>query len=252
MEGRSFIVQRKRMTGSLNSEVKTPVRKFQRQNPLADAARHLVDWQAVGRDGIPQAEKLDAFDRRVLALIVALAQKEKDHVANDPKDPLKVKNGVKPRSSVGAVRHLGLFVDFRLGLSRDQPLMKDKADHDPHGEGAAAKAKAVNTVARLIVHTKEFVDVENITLQTPTKSAAQYGQRLKGGSANAIVVNGNLIVTTKVQTFKHAPDVGFPNFVRGVSGSVGKQNDVLVRRHGMSPNQVLKMARRHTAAIKGE
>jgi hypothetical protein len=78
--------------------------------------------------------------------------------------------------------------------------MKDKTNHDPHGEGAAAKTEAVNIVAGLIVHTKEFIDVENIALKTPTERAAQYGQRLKRGGADAIVVKGNLTVTAKVHS----------------------------------------------------
>ena len=82
---------------------------------------------------------------------------------------------MEARPAISAISHLGFCVDFRLGVARDKTLMKHKTDHNPHRKGTSAKAESVDIVAGLVIHTEEFVDVEDVALEAPTEDATQYG-----------------------------------------------------------------------------
>src|SRR5436853_44525 len=143
MERRALVIQRQSMTCATNLRIEAAVGKFQRQYPLTNPARHLVDWQAVSGDRIPQAKKFDLLDRHIFCLVVALAQQEEDNVAQDAEDGLNAKNGMKALGSIGSVSHLGLVVNLRFGAALNEALVEHKPDDDPHGEGPAAEAEAV-------------------------------------------------------------------------------------------------------------
>ena len=112
---------------------------------------------------------------------------------------------MKARPAISAVSHLGLCVDFRLSIAGDKTLMKHKAYHDPHRKCAATEAERVDLVAGLVIHTQEFVDVEDVALEAPTKGAAQYSQGLKRRCADAVIVEGDLVRSQSYGACKPPP-----------------------------------------------
>src|SRR5262245_51505655 len=73
-----------------------------------------------------------------------------------------------------AVSGLRILVQLRLGRERHQSLVEDQAHDDAHGERATAEAEAEDfVVVGLVVAADEFIEVDDVTLETPTKRTAQ-------------------------------------------------------------------------------
>ena len=73
MEGGALLVERERLTGAgYAGAIERMIRQFERQYPFADAARHLVERQTVGGDGVPHPEETDAPEPAVISLVVVL------------------------------------------------------------------------------------------------------------------------------------------------------------------------------------
>jgi hypothetical protein len=61
MERSAFVVETQSVPGVLHIEQQGIVAEFHRPDPLVDGSRELVDRQAVGDNGVPDAEEMD-FD----------------------------------------------------------------------------------------------------------------------------------------------------------------------------------------------
>jgi len=94
--------------------LKLAIGQFERKQPFADAARHLVDRQAVSGHGVPQPEEFYLFDGPVAGLVVFDAEQPQEAVAHPAKRILEVEHGCetswrgrrgRPAWHFGTIRH---------------------------------------------------------------------------------------------------------------------------------------------------
>ena len=163
-----------------------------------------------------------AINRAIGSLVVT----RQDHVAQRAERHLDVPERVIALAAIGAIGRMRLAVQFALAVSGDQPLIEDQAHHHTDGETAAAEAEAEQFVIGIPpVAASEFVEIDDVALQTEAERAAEYGKRLEGGGSDAVVVERNLIGAREIERFEHTPDIGTPDLRRGVTRAVGQQND---------------------------
>src|SRR5262249_3941871 len=201
-------------------------RKFERHDPPADAARHLIHRQAIGGYRIPHPEEADLLDLAIVALVVIDRPQE---VANGP-EPIFRMPGPPRMIPLAAILPVGsdrLFVELAFIFGRDQPLIEDQACHDTYRECAAAEAESVDVVAIvLVVAASEFVEVDDIPLQAEAECAAKDRPWLERRGAYAIVIEGDLATSRKIQRLKGTPDVRAPNLGCRIAGAVRQQHNV--------------------------
>ena len=137
--------------------------------------------------------------------------------------------------AVLAVGPLREAIEFVAPGAGDQPLAGDHAHEHTHGERSAAEAEPGELVARLVVGAGEGIEVPNVSLQSPPEPAAEDRQRLERGSANAIVVTGDLLAGGEVKRLVQPPDVRLHQLGGAVPRAVRQQHDVLGTRHGGAP-----------------
>ena len=95
----------------------------------------------------------------------------------------------------------------------DEPYPRDEAGNNADRECAAAESKTEYPVAGMIVAATERIDIDDVAFQPDAENAAEDCERLEGGSANAIVVIGDLLQWIfQVQRLIEAPDVGLEQF----------------------------------------
>src|SRR5450631_4245807 len=178
MKRRSLLVERERLAGARDAlAVERVAWKFQRPDPLADAARHLIQWRAVRSNGVPDANEANLSHLAIVGLVVILRQKQ---VAHRTEKILDVPNGVVPLAPVLPVGRVRLLVERRFILSGDQALIENQADHDADREGATAETESVDIVGvGAIIAARKFVDVDNIPLQAEAERAAKNCPRLE-------------------------------------------------------------------------
>ena len=124
MKRGALFVQRERLAGAHHARtVERVIRKFQRPDPPADAARHLIEWHAVGGNGVPDANKADLFDRAIVGLVVILRQKQ---IADRAEEILDVPESVIALAPILPVGGVAFLVEFRFALGRDQALIEDQ------------------------------------------------------------------------------------------------------------------------------
>ena len=213
------------------------VGELQREEPLADSARHLVDRQPVGGDRVPQAEEPDVRSR-VLRRVVALAASHPVHqhdqpVAEPAEGPLDAQDRVEPLgpvSPIGRARE-ALQIDLALRLlGQDDPLIHHQPGDDPHRERPAAEPEAIDVRARLVVPAQERVELDDVALEAPAERAPEQRQRPERRGADPVVVDRDLVGLGEVERLEQPPDVAAPDPGRGVPGPVGQEDDPLA--HG--------------------
>jgi len=71
MERDAIFIKRQRLAGSHHAfAIEGVSGKFERHDPAADAARHLVDRQTVGGHRVPHPDEADVLDGAIVALVV--------------------------------------------------------------------------------------------------------------------------------------------------------------------------------------
>src|ERR1700743_707893 len=105
MKRRALVIERERVTRPLNADIERAIRQFQRPDPFADAARHLVDGKSVGRDRVPDAEEFDLVDPLVLRFVVANAEYPEQEIAEKAEQRFDAPYRVKLLGTIGAIRH---------------------------------------------------------------------------------------------------------------------------------------------------
>ena len=216
--------------------VERVVRKLQRPDPFADAARHLIQWRSVRSNGVPDPDEANLSYRAIVGLVVIFRQKQ---VADRAENILDVPDSMVPLPPILTVGRAGLSVEFRFILGRHQALIENQADDDADREGATAESESVDVVGVVAIITAcEFVDVDHVALQAEAERPAENRQRLERRSADAVVIERDLVRTGKVQRLEGAPDIGAPHLRRGIAGAVGQQNNVSAHgiALGASPN----------------
>ncbi|MBA7708130.1 hypothetical protein ES703_117020 [subsurface metagenome] len=229
------------MAGLADLAIELPVRQLQRPEIAADPARHFVDRQAIGGDGVPQAEEGNIVDRPLVLVVL----RRNEDVAQLAEQPLDLEFRLERFRAVLPVGCGDLVVELFLGAIAHQSLLADQAVHHAHGEGAAAEAEAEDVVVlpgavalvtllrlgaggldleivemRAIVAAGELVDVERVALQAEAERAAQDRKRLERGGADAVVIEGDLLGARQVERFEHPPDIGTPDLAGGIAGAI--------------------------------
>ncbi|MGY4423594.1 hypothetical protein ACVWY2_006043 [Bradyrhizobium sp. JR6.1] len=237
MEGRALIVERQRMPCPLDLRAENPVRQLERPHPVGDAACHLVDRQAIGRDGVPDADELDRWHRlpcdlriRLVAL-KAVQHRHKDVVAQRAEQHLDAPDRVVARGPVRAIGFHRAVVQFGFGAGDDQALIEDECGERAHGECAAAESEQVDLriVLVVVVAADEFVGIQDIALEAVAEGAAEQRERDEGRRADAVIILGGLRVALQIQRLEYPPDIGAPDAGSGVAGAVGQDNDLGAR-----------------------
>ena len=138
-------------------------------------------------------------------------------------------DGVPVAAAVDAIRgHRVTFEPGFVAVVGDQPDPADEAGHDPDGERASTEAEPEEMIARPVVTTGEAIEIEDVPLEAEAEDAAENGQGLERGRADAVGVVGNLLVRMpKIERPVEAPDIGLEQLGGAVSGPVGQQHDVL-------------------------
>ena len=178
--------------------------KLERNDPPADPSRHLVHRQAIGGHRIPHPHEADVFGLAIVALVVLDREEE---VANGPV-PVLWMPGQQSMVALGAVLPVGrdgLLVELAFVVGGHKALVENQADDDADRKCAAAEAEAVEVVAFvLVVAACKFVDVDDVPFQAKAERAAKDRPRLECRSADAVVVEGDMVVSRKVQRLKGA------------------------------------------------
>src|SRR3954464_8241922 len=73
--------------------------------------------------------------------------------------------------SIRAISIARIAIECRIGRPY-QAFAADKAGQYPHGEGAAAEAEQIDSIARLVVAADEFVAIQDVAFQAPAEGAA--------------------------------------------------------------------------------
>ena len=114
-----------------------------------------------------------------------------------------------------------------LVVGRDKALVENETGYHANGEGATAEAEAENLVGvALPVPADELVDVDDVAPQSDAEGAAEDGERFETRRANSVVIERNLIGTREIQRLEGPPNVRAPDGSRGISGAVGKHDDL--------------------------
>src|SRR5436190_24256146 len=110
---------------------------------------------------------------------------------------------MKPFFPIGPIGCLGASMELCFGGSAYEALVQDQPAHHAHREGAAAKSETEDFVAIIpIVATNEFVEIDDVALQPPSERATQNCEREEGRRPYAIIIEGHLIRTGKIQCFE--------------------------------------------------
>src|SRR6476661_4622930 len=231
MKRGAFFVQREGLAGAHHPRaVERVTRKLQWPNPPADAARHLIQWRAVGGNGVPDANEVNFFDRTIVGLVVIFRQKQ---IADRAEKILDVPDGVVPLAPVLAVGRTGLLVELRFALGRHQALVEHEAYDDADRKGAPAETKSVDAVVRIaIIAAGKFVNIDYVALEAIPEGASENSERLERRGADAVVIERDLVGAGQVQRLEGAPDIGAPHLRRGIAGAVGQQNNISA--HGIA------------------
>src|SRR6516225_4027290 len=151
------------------------VGQFDRPQILMDAAGHLVDRHAVGRNGIPDADEPDPdiaanADRRIV----------RPELVADPLVWTFQLKMLVALAAIGAVGRTGKTVKLGFVVSPDEPLAVDHSHHDADGEGAAAEAKAEQFVIGVaIIPAGKLVERDDVAAEAKTERAAEQRERLE-------------------------------------------------------------------------
>ncbi|MHC2307002.1 hypothetical protein ACVIJ1_003472 [Bradyrhizobium elkanii] len=237
MKGRALVVERQRVSGALDLRAENPVRQFKRPHPVGDAARHLVDRQAIGRDGIPDADEFDrrhrfAGDLRIgFVASKAIPQPHKNIIAQCAEWHLDAPDRVVALGPVCAIGLHRAVVQLGFGVRDDQALIEDECSERAHGECAAAESEQVDLRIALVivVPADELVGIEDVALEAIAEGAAEDGQRNEFRRADAVVILGGLRIALQIERLEYPPDIGAPDAGSGVAGAVGQNNDLRTR-----------------------
>src|ERR1700752_314445 len=199
MERRALVVDRECMARLLDARVERLVSERQRPDPLIDAFSKLGDRQSVSIDSVPKTEKLNLIDLS-RCNVVQFATLTANNVTHPHQAVAQ-----RARQRVQAIV-IDRVLDAKLAIEpqrlapqviggrriRHQSLRQQEIDEDAHRERSAAEAEAVDAVAGFIVAAKEYVERENIALQSPADRATEDRERLDRGCAHAIVIGSDL------------------------------------------------------------
>src|SRR5207248_8150918 len=101
----------------------------------------------------------------------------------------------------------------------------DEIDQDADRERAAAETEPVDVVSFLVISAYEFVEVDDVALESPSQGAADGGEILVGGRPDAVIVLRELVCFRLIQRLKQTPDVGLLRLGRAVAGAIGEKDD---------------------------
>src|SRR5882757_2793813 len=214
----ALLLERQGMAGPADLVVHELVGHRQRPVEIIDGARDLLDRAAIGVDGVPDAEKIEFFDFDPLELLECrLAEDEMaDPIAQAAQ---RLDQDIIARAKISG---LAVFAVGDLGIARqvllvtivlDEPHPRDEAGDNADRECAAAESKTEYPVAGMIVAATERIDIDDVAFQPDAENPAEDCERLEGGSADAIVVIGDLLQWIfQVQRLIEAPDVGLEQF----------------------------------------
>jgi hypothetical protein len=226
MERGAFFIERQRLAGSHHAcAIERVSGKFERHDPAADAARHLVDRQTVSGHRVPHPDEADVLDLAIVALVVLDRQQR---VPNCPV-PVLWMPGPQRMVTLAAILPVGgdrLLIEFGFIGSGHQALIENQADDHPDREGATTKAEAIDIVGLVrVVAAGELVDVDHVPLQAEAERAAENRPRLERRGADAVVVECDLVISRQVQRLEGAPDIRAPDLRRGIARTVRQQNN---------------------------
>jgi hypothetical protein len=235
VEGPSLIVEGKRVAGALDDRRKLAVGKAPRLDPVINPRLQLLDRQAIGIDGVPQADEADRWRLRVgLGRLGLPAQQPCEE---------KLNIGLVA-GSIFLERMPHVLLQLPFGGAGDQAHAVNEADEHAEGEGATAESEHVDVVAGLVVAAQEGIELAHVLLQAKPDRAPQHRQRLEPFGADAVVIDVDLVALGEIERFADPPDIGFEELGRAVSRPVGQDDDRLVR-HGLpsrSPVAMLTLA----------
>ena len=219
MKGGPFVIEREGVARLQNALlVKGAIWKLEWPDPFADASGQFIDRRPVRRNRVPETEKRDLD---VLRLDLDFGNGVALEQASDPTDQgFHAPSRLEFFLSIGAVGKLGVSVEFFVSIALHEALAQRQPCDYPHRVGAAAEPKSIYSVAGLVVPAQKFIERQNVSPQSPAKCASEDCKRLESRCAYAVVVAGDLIAVRKIETFKHAPDIGSPDLSRRITGAV--------------------------------
>src|ERR1700749_5297468 len=112
MKGGALVVERQSMTGLLDAVVEIAIGQFEREQPFAYAARHLVDRQSIGRHSIPEPQEFDLLNRAVASLVITVAEQSQHRIAYPAERRLEPEHGVKQIGTIGPIGQFGILIEF--------------------------------------------------------------------------------------------------------------------------------------------
>src|SRR5450759_4834482 len=241
MKRRPLVIERKCVARSIHLGIELTIRKLERPQVPADAPRHFVARQPVGRARVPRATKGTRFDG-TLALVLFCRNEQ---VADGSEWPLNAILRFKVFRTVHAICGYGLLIEFLFGLIFDQALLRNEARQHAYGEGSTTETEGKDLVIlevlfdrrsafclcctflqfsvvflRSIIPADKLVDVENIALEADAECASEESHGLERGGPYTVIVKCNLIRSRQIQRVEGSPDVGAPHFSCRISRAV--------------------------------
>ena len=81
--------------------------------------------------------------------------------------------------------------------------------------------KVVGAVALFVIAAAEAVDRDDVPLQAEAEDTAENSEQSEGGSADAIVVEGDLTLRiAQIQNLEQPPDIGLENRCRAIACAI--------------------------------
>ena len=212
----------------------------QRPDPVVDAARHLLDRAAIGRDRVPHAHEVDGLDFDPPSGLQSARSppQRRDCVAEETKRLHDEPHRHVEAAPIDTVRRQGITGELRLAaVAGDQAHARDHPRDDADGEGAAAEAKAEDAVARAVVPAGVAIEVEHVALEAEAEDAAEHGQRAERRRSHSVVVVRDLPARiTEIERSVDPPDIGLEQLRRAVAGAIRQQDDVLCHACSSCPD----------------
>jgi len=250
----ALIVDGEGLARRLNAINEVEICERQRPDHAVERARQLFDRQTIGRNGVPDTEKMDrdiaggarmAFGRANLAVVAASGQVivEPDQSVSDGAVERHPEPDVADRERLGAVGAVGgggVALQFLFGLELDQPFFLDHADEQAHDEGATAEAEGVDVIALAVVQAKELVEREHAALDAEAERQPEHGERPETRRANAVGKGGELLAALQVERLVEPPYIGLERLGGAVAGAVGENDDVAPHRTAPATMIILK------------
>ncbi len=206
----ALVLQCQGVTSLVDLRIHELVRHAQRPDPIVDGTRHFLNGAAIGIDGIPHPNEMNAVYRdrsgradRLSAKPAPKPDHAIPHLAHVDLEVFQERDDTARESaSVKAVCicRKGGERSFVILVS-NKPLARDQPGDNAYGESAPTEAETVDAISGLIIPATEAIDIDHVALQPEAEHLAKDCKWFEGRGAYAVVVIGDL--ATRIAQIQH-------------------------------------------------